>query len=341
MNDDPSPRTSPSGQSALADSAPAEIAPQSPAANGSNGVASANGTNGSAGANGKGHRRSVLRGMWRLLRRPRGGSASVRDTLEELAEQHDTADSPIDPNERLILENTLRLRSQTVEDVMVPRIDIAAVDVELSVREVVERIGETLHSRLPVYQGDLDHVLGLIHVKDILPLAGQDDPPPLRSLLRPVMVVAPSMRVLDLLLQMQLERNHMALVVDEFGGIDGLVTIEDLVEQIVGDIEDEHEREEDLTMDQRPDGSLIADARVLLEDFEAEIGDVFTDEERENIDTLGGLVFNLVGRVPGRGEIVAHPSGIEFEILEGDPRRLKRLRIRNVRQLAIPTDAVA
>lgn len=330
MNDDPSPSTNPPGNVAPVESPRAENtapAPTSaPAANG---------------ASGRGHRRSMLRDMWRLLRRSRRGSASVRETLEELAEQHSTDDSPIDPTERLILENTLRLRSQTLEDVMVPRIDIAAVDVQTAVPDVVTRIGETHHSRLPVYEGDLDHVLGLVHVKDILPLAAAADPPPLRSLLRPVMVVAPSMRVLDLLLQMQLERNHMALVVDEFGGIDGLVTIEDLVEQIVGDIDDEHERAEDLVMDHRPDGSLIADARVLLEDFEAEVGDVFTDEERDNIDTLGGLVFTLVGRVPGRGEIVAHPTGVEFEILEGDPRRLKRLRIRNLPHPQTVAQAVA
>jgi CBS domain containing-hemolysin-like protein len=337
MNDDPSPRTTPSGSTAPAESAAAENTSLSTVSPNGNGLAS----NGGDGANGKGsHRRSMLREMWRLFRRPRGGTASVRDTLEELAEQHDTDEGPIDPTERLILENTLRLRSQTVEDVMVPRIDIAAVEVQTAVQDVVARIGETHHSRLPVFEGDLDHILGLVHVKDVLPLAAVSDPPPLRTLLRSVMVVAPSMRVLDLLLQMQLERNHMALVVDEFGGIDGLVTIEDLVEQIVGDIDDEHEREEDLTMDPRPDGSLIADARVLLEDFEAEVGDVFSDEERDNIDTLGGMVFNLVGRVPGRGEIVAHPSGIEFEILEGDPRRLKRLRIRNVRQ-SLPVQAVA
>ena len=329
MTDDPSPRNNLPGEDPPADSASAETPTPSP-----NPAAV-------AGTNGRNGRRSTLHEMWRLLRRSRNGPTSVRDTLEELAEQHDTDEGPIDPTERLILENTLRLRTQTVEDVMVPRIDIAAIDVHTDVPDVVKRIGETHHSRLPVFEGDLDHILGLVHVKDVLPLAAVEKPPPLRNLLRPVMVVAPSMRVLDLLLKMQLERNHMALVVDEFGGIDGLVTIEDLVEQIVGDIEDEHERAEDLVMDVRPDGSLIADARVLLEDFEAEAGEVFTAEERDNIDTLGGLVFTLVGRVPGRGEIVAHPSGLEFEILEGDPRRLKRLRIRNLPTPMLPSQAVA
>jgi magnesium and cobalt transporter len=287
-------------------------------------------------------RRSIWREIWRLLRRPRSnGESSLRDALEELAERHEEDDEPINPTEHLILENTLRLRGQSVEDVMAPRADIVALDVNTPLSDVVRRIGETHHSRMPVYEGDLDHTIGLVHVKDILPaVAGDGQAPSLRSLLRPAMIVAPSMRVLDLLLRMRMERTHMALVVDEFGGIDGLVTIEDLVEQIVGDIEDEHEIADDTTLEWRPDNTLIADARVLVEDFEAEVGDVLTNDERDNIDTLGGLVFTLVGRVPSRGEIVIHSSGVEFEILDGDPRRLKRLRVRNLPERAI-AEAVA
>ncbi|MGY9055833.1 MAG: hemolysin family protein [Alphaproteobacteria bacterium] len=338
MTDDPLPSTNPSTATASADES--TLAPLALVS-----VGAHNGHNGNGVLNGNGRsgtKRSRLKDMWRMMRRPRShGEGSLRETLEELAEQHESDAAPIDPTERLILENTLRLRGQSVEDVMVPRIDIMAVDVNTSVADVVLRIGETHHSRLPVYEGDMDHIVGLVHVKDVLPVAASPDPPMLRSLLRPVMVVAPSMRVLDLLLKMQLERNHMALVVDEFGGIDGLVTIEDLVEQIVGDIEDEHETAEDLTLERRPGGSIIADARVLLEDFEAEVGDILTDEERDNIDTLGGLVFNLVGRVPSRGEIVVHYSGVEFDILEGDPRRLKRLRIRNLPLQTELTESVA
>lgn len=326
MTDDPSPRTTPSAAAAPAES---PISPPSPVPSG-NGNGHVNGHGSGAKPNG---RRSLLRDMWRLLRRSRstGGEASLRDTLEELAERHYEDDEPINPTEHLILENTLRLRGQIVEDVMAPRADIVAIDVNTALTDVVRRIGETHHSRMPVFEGDLDHTIGLVHVKDILPaVAGDEEPPPLRSLLRPAMIVAPSMRILDLLLRMRLERTHMALVVDEFGGIDGLVTIEDLVEQIVGEIEDEHEVTAETRLEARPDGTLIADARVLLEDFEAEVGEVLTDEERDSVDTLGGLVFNLMGRVPSRGEIVIHPSGIEFEILEGDPRRLKRLRVRNL-----------
>ena len=364
MTDEPSPRTAPpaaqqpaaAGQSptapapspqndSAAPNAAAVTAPKETFANGntpSNGGASANG-NGSESASSNGRssgRRSLWREIWRLMRRPRGNDgSSLRDALEELAERHEEDQEPIDPTEHLILENTLRLRSQTVEDVMAPRADIVAIDVQMSLSDVVRRIGETHHSRIPVYEGNLDHTIGLVHVKDILPaVAGEEEAPPLRSLLRPAMVVAPSMRVLDLLLRMRLERTHMALVVDEFGGIDGLVTIEDLVEQIVGDIEDEHEVAAETVLEHRPDGTLIADARVHLEDFEAEVGEVLSDDERDNIDTLGGLVFTLVGRVPSRGEIVIHPSGVEFEILDGDPRRLKRLRIRN---LPVPSDDTA
>ncbi|MCA8929790.1 MAG: HlyC/CorC family transporter [Alphaproteobacteria bacterium] len=359
MTDDPSPRRTPPAPEPPAESPAANASAEtalslhngfaadqadSPATapNGANGGAGGHGNGGSAAAanghaNGNGHtpprsaRRSVWRDIWRLLRRQRGGESSLRDALEELAERHEEDSEPIDPTEHLILENTLRLRGQTVEDVMVPRADIAAIEVNMPLLDVVQRIGETHHSRMPVFEGDLDHTIGLIHVKDVLPaVAGDGASVPLRTLLRPAMIVAPSMRVLDLLLRMRLERTHMALVVDEFGGIDGLVTIEDLVEQIVGEIEDEHDVAEETTLERRPDGTLIADARVFLEDFEAEVGEVLSNEERDHVDTLGGLVFNLVGRVPGRGEIVIHPSGIEFEILEGDPRRLKRLRVRNL-----------
>jgi CBS domain containing-hemolysin-like protein len=138
------------------------------------------------------------------------------------------------------------------------------------------------------------------------------------------------MRVLDLLLEMRLKRTHMALVVDEYGGIDGLVTIEDLVEQIVGEIEDEHDHNVEPDFVERPDGVIEADARMLLEEFEARVGRLVDDEDREDIDTLGGLVFYLAGRIPSRGELIVHPSGIEFEVLDADPRRIKRLRIRNL-----------
>jgi CBS domain containing-hemolysin-like protein len=154
----------------------------------------------------------------------------------------------------------------------------------------------------------------------------------LAAVTRPVLFVAPSMRVLDLLLEMRQSRVHMALVVDEFGGIDGLITIEDLVEEIVGEIIDEHDIEEGPKLTTRADGTLLADARTTIEEFEERVGPVLSDEEREeDIDPLGGLVFSLAGRVPSRGELLKHPpSGISFEVLQADPRRIKRLRVRDV-----------
>ena len=277
--------------------------------------------------NGNGGR---LKGIWRRLSGRRSNEGSISETLSDLAAQHTEDATPIDPLERALLENTLKLRRMTIEDVMVPRADIIALSAAAPLEEVVAAVGQSRHSRLPVFEKDLDRIVGMIHVKDVLAHIGKPDTPSLKELAREVLFVSPAMLVLDLLLEMRLKRTHMALVVDEFGGIDGLATIEDLVEEIVGDIEDEHDIAEPPQLETRPDGTLVADARATLEDFEAAVGEVLTDDEREDLDTLGGLVFNLVGRVPSRGELVSHPSGLEFEVLDGDPRRLKRLRVRNL-----------
>ena len=173
----------------------------------------------------------------------------------------------------------------------------------------------------------------MIHIKDVLPAVAQDQNLDLRHLVRKVMCVSPATRVLDLLVDMRLKRTHMALVVDEYGGIDGLVTIEDLVEQIVGEIEDEHDRGDEPEMKQVGDGTLIADARADLEAFEQEVGLRFSEDDREDTDTLGGLVFRLVGRVPLRGELITHSSGLEFEIIDADPRRIRRLQSAIFRKL--------
>jgi magnesium and cobalt transporter len=276
-----------------------------------------------------GVRRSFWRDMLRSLRRSsRGTDETVRDALEELIEQREEAATPITAAEGALIENVLRLRDVTVEDVAVPRADIVAVEAETPLAQVIEIMGSTHHSRLPVYRQELDDVIGMVHIKDVLPIAAREDPPLLSTITHEVLIVSPSMRVLDLLLQMRLKRIHMALMVDEYGGIDGLVTIENLVEEIVGEIQDEHEIAEAPQVTTRPDGTMIADARLSLEDFEKLVGTMLTEEERENYDTVGGLVFSLVGRVPTRGERVAHPSGYEFEVLERDPRRLRKLRIR-------------
>jgi CBS domain containing-hemolysin-like protein len=188
------------------------------------------------------------------------------------------------------------------------------------------------HSRVPVYRETLDEALGLVHIKDLVFFVGKADGFDLSAIVRPVRFVAPAMRVLDLLLEMRQSRVHMALVVDEFGGIDGLITIEDLVEEIVGEIEDEYDVDQGPRLVFQRDGTLVADSRATIEEFEALVGAVLSEEEREeDIDTLGGLVFALADRVPTRGELVEHPqSGICFEVLEADPRRIKRLRVRNL-----------
>jgi CBS domain containing-hemolysin-like protein len=280
-----------------------------------------------------------LKNWLKGLRRGRNGD-TLRETIEELIEETETEDdAPITEDESALLRNILQLRNLTAYDVMVPRADIAAVSVEIELADLVRIMSTKGHSRLPVYRETLDDVVGMVHIKDVLTCLTGDRPFDLKSILREMLFVAPSMRALDLLLQMRLARIHMALVIDEFGGIDGLTTIEDVVEEIVGEIEDEHDVEQGPKMLARPDGSLIADARTTIEEFERRVGPVLSDEEREqDIDTLAGLVFTLTGHVPTRGEVVAHPSGIVFEVIEADPRRLRRLRVRNLPQRSADED---
>lgn len=269
-----------------------------------------------------------LRGWFRRVFRQRNG-ADLRDTIEELIdEQEGAGELPATSDELTLLRNILNLHGLTVYDTMVPRADIVSVDIDVSLAELVRLMSEEAHSRIPVYRGTLDEIEGIVHIKDVLACWNLEQPVHLRDIARRALFVAPSMPILELLLQMRVTRVHLALVVDEFGGIDGLVTIEDLVEEIVGEIEDEHDEDDTPHMIERTDGSFDADARVPLQDFEDRVGAILTDEEREeDIDTIGGLVFFLAGRVPVRGEIIRHESGVEFEILDADPRRLRRLRV--------------
>jgi CBS domain containing-hemolysin-like protein len=292
----------------------------------------------------------VRAGFWRRLRgflRGKGGDATLRDTIEEIIEEigesegDDEVTVPIGDDERVMLFNILKLRHLTAYDVMVPRADIVAVDQETGLDELIEIMRGAGHSRVPVYRGTLDDVVGLVHIKDLLTYAQSDKLFTLSSTTRKVLFVAPSMPVLDLLLEMRSTRVHMALVVDEFGGVDGIVTIEDLVEEIVGEIQDEYDVAEGPKLIDRPDGSLVADARVTIEEFEDRVGPVLSEDEREeDIDTLGGFVFALAGRVPSRGELIVHPdTGMTFEVMEADPRRVKRLRVRNLPPIAKATVA--
>lgn len=282
---------------------------------------------------GGGHPSSLahsFRAWLKGLRGLRNGEGSARNTLEELIEERDDSEVPIDQDERTLLANILELRGSTVRDVMVPGADIVAVDAGAPLADVIQAMTLAGHSRLPVYRETLDDAIGMVHIKDVVAWRGQDTAFALSKIVRKVLFVSPSMQVLELLLEMRVTRSHMALVVDEFGGVDGLVTIEDLVEEIVGEIEDEHDRALEPRLIERTDGTFDADARVTVETLETRVGPLLGEDEREDIDTLGGLVFSLAGHVPIRGELVGHPSGLEFEVLEADPRRVKRLRVRNV-----------
>ncbi len=283
-----------------------------------------------SGRRGNGHHVSLFQSLWSWLRggRRRRNGEQLRDAIEELIDEEDRDATEIESDERRLIKNILELHEQTVADIMVPRADIVAVDETATLDDLVRLVSETAHSRLPVYRGNLDDVTGMVHIRDLVDCVRNPARFSISSILREVLFVVPSMRVLDLLVEMRVTRKHMALVVDEFGGVDGLVTIEDAVEEIVGEIEDEHDGSDSPALSDMSDGLITADARVPIEEFEERFGPLLSDEEREDIDTLGGLVFALAGRVPARGELLAHASGYEFEVVEADPRKVKRLRIR-------------
>jgi len=265
-------------------------------------------------------------------------AATIRESLEEVISESDRESPALSAQERVMLGNLLRFGELKVRDVMVPRAEIVAVDEGINLADLLMLFGEAQHSRLPMFRETLDDPTGLIHVKDVLGLLQPEASgayclsPNARvtALRRPILFAPPSMRALDLLLKMQATRTHLALVIDEYGGTDGLVSIEDIIEQIVGDIADEHD---DIAGEMKPDGDgYVADARMDLDDFKTQTGHDFLiqdveDEVERDIDSLGGLVVSILGRVPMRGEIVNHPDGSEFQVLEADPRRIRKLRI--------------
>ena len=275
----------------------------------------------------------ILKRLYHALTGQDASSAAIRESLEEVIEESDRESSALSAQERVMLGNLLRFGELKVQDVMVPRADIIAVDENMKLSELVVMFRDLQHSRLPVYRDTLDDPTGLVHVKDVLARLNPDDdcyrlePATIAQLRRPILFAPPSMRALDLLLKMQATHTHLALVIDEYGGTDGLVSIEDIIEEIVGDIADEHD-EADVIL--KPDGDgVIADARMDLDDFKAQTGyDLGVEDIEQDIDSLGGLVTSLLGRVPQRGEIIAHPGGYEFQVLEADPRRVRRLRVK-------------
>jgi len=277
----------------------------------------------------------------RLLRKVTGRDAeatAIRESLEEVIEESERESPALSAQERVMLGNLLKFGELTLRDIMVQRAEIVAVDEGIGLADLLKLFREAQHSRLPVYRETLDDPSGLIHVKDVLGLL---EPEPggayclspharIAGLRRPILFAPPSMRALDLLLKMQATHTHLALVIDEYGGTDGLVSIEDIIEEIVGDIADEHD--EDAATLKADGNGYIADARMDLDDFRAQTGhdllvETGEDDIGRDIDSLGGLVVSLLGRVPLRGEIVAHPDGTEFQVLEADPRRVRKLRV--------------
>lgn len=321
---------------------------------------------------------AILNVLKRILRLGKG-SASLRANLEDELSREAAGDTAFSPEERMLLGNILRLRELRVDDVMIPRADIDAVDIDTSLSRLMEIFRKSGHSRMPVYEDSLDDPRGMVHIKDLMAFiaergaAHRSDADPdtdtssksssrsksngtanvghntqdlnLSSvdlsitleetdLLRELLFVPPSMPATDLMAKMQAGRIQMALVIDEYGGTDGLVSLEDLVEEVVGDIEDEHDEDEEKMLADAGDGLWIADPRLPLEDLDEALGSQLTGGEiSEDVDTLGGLLYVTIGRVPVRGEllVVKEVPGYEFEVMDADPRRIKRLKIRRGR----------
>ena len=276
----------------------------------------------------------------RAILRLENQNTTLRKSLIDVLDEHDEEEAASDilsEQERSMLRNILSFGDKRVEDVMAPRADIVAVDHDEPLEELLRILADAGHSRIPVYRESLDDPIGMYHIKDLLPMVlemiggkNQADKS-LAKLKREVLFVPPSMAVLDLFLKMQTTRIHMALVIDEYGGTDGLLTIEDLVEEIVGEIEDEHDADDGPFLSRLSEGQYDADARTPIEELTTLFGDgLLTEDNDEDIDTLGGLIFDALGRVPQRSELIKHASGLEFEILDADPRRIKKVRIRSV-----------
>jgi CBS domain containing-hemolysin-like protein len=267
------------------------------------------------------------RGVRALFRRWRRGGEADKAADAGPADP----DAPVD-----IVDQAEAFKTLRVDDVMTPRADIVAVEIACPFNDLLARFLEAEHTRMPIYRDTLDDPVGQVHVKDVFKMLVDEahrpapDEPVLRRLRREILYVPGSMRAADLMVKMQASRLHMALVIDEFGGTDGLVTLEDLIEAVVGEIDDEHDEAAHAQVIARPGGLYEADGRAPLEDLEAALETplVPADLDEEDIDTIAGLVSALAGRVPQRGEVIAHPAGFDFEITDADPRRVKRVRVR-------------
>lgn len=237
-------------------------------------------------------------------------------------------------HENELLKNLAGLTGINASDVMIPRVDIVSVAMSDDFNEIVKQLIKTNHSRVPVRNESLDDIVGILHIKDVLANLFLQEKKDIKSLLRKPIFVSPSISLLDLLYEMRVERRHLALVVDEYGGIDGLVTIEDLVEELVGDIEDEHDLSTECRLEKMQDGSIVLEARITMDLIEDLLSSIRKEDLNEEIETLGGFIINIAGRVPVKGEVVKYsPSGLKFEILEADPRKVILVKLRGLNKL--------
>ena len=250
---------------------------------------------------------------------------SIQDAIEESSQNGDSG-FDLSKKERAILENILTINKLKALDIMIPRAEIICAPHTASFDDLITIIKQESHSRIPIYRKDLDDVLGMVHIKDLIQLNSQEarNNLNLKNIIKNVLFVPPSMPVLNILLKMQSTKLHMALVIDEHGGTDGLVTIEDLVEEIVGEIQDEHDQEEVVEFKKINDNTFLADARMELGEFEKKTNINF---KVDTIDTLGGYVFSIVNRVPQKGEVIKSNPPYIFEIIDADPRKIKVLKI--------------
>ena len=255
---------------------------------------------------------------------------NIKEVLEDLIEDDVNGSRNIDDGTRNIFKNVINLSDKCIEDIMIPRADIDAVSIDTTYNELLIFIDKTKHSRIPVFDGNLDKVLGMIHIRDLFEKTHKNSSQQKRlkiskKIVRKILFSSPTMKILDLLLKMRSEQIHMSIIVDEFGGTNGLVTIEDLVEEIVGEIKDEHDFEEIEEFKKVSKKNYEVSARTSIDEFEEKIGIKLKIDKNQEIDTLGGFIFFYLGRIPGRGEVINYDKLLEFTILEADTRKIKRI----------------
>ena len=258
----------------------------------------------------------------------------LQNKIENLLNERRKQKNPLKSNEEKIISNVFQLPKKLIDDIMIPRTDIISVDTNTDINKLVKIIGRTSHSRYPVFDKSRDNIIGMIHIKDVVSCWENKKIENIKKLVRKILFAPHSMNILDLLLKMRTSHIHMAIIVDEHGGLDGLVTIEDLVEEIVGEIKDEHEAQKENKKSEKElnedDGTIKISSRMLIKEFEKKYGNIFSDKEDiKDIDTMGGLAFHIFGRVPLKGEVIKHPNGCEFEILDADSRRIRTILVRN------------